>query len=131
MASTYTKKEVDELIDTYTKNPCLEVVNALSVTLNKPRKSIISKLSKEGVYVTRGYTNKMGATPITKLQVVREIESALDTKLPDLDKAPKPTLLKLSTALKEITQLLEDSLQELKEASEVNRVLSEIEELRR
>lgn len=131
MASTYTKKEIDQMVDLYTTNPCIEVVNKLSVLLNRPRKSIISKLVKEGVYVTRGYRSKTGATPITKLQLVRSIEVMLDTRLPDLDKTPKATLLLLSKTILEMSDSLEEALQELKDASEVNRVLSEIEELRK
>jgi len=113
MVSSYTRKDVDTMIDLYTENPCIEMVNKLSVLLNRPKKSIISKLSKEGVYIKKGYTTKTGETPITKLQLVRSIEDALDTKLPDLDKAPKATLKALSTSVVEQAQLLEDTLEDL------------------
>lgn len=113
----YTKKETEEMIDIYTENPCLEVVSKLSVLLNKPKKSIISKLVKEGVYLKKGYTTKSGEIPITKLQLVRGIEDALDTKLPDLDKAPKTTLKELNTVVIDMAQLLEDTLEELRSTS--------------
>lgn len=114
MVSNYTKKDVDKLIDIYTANPCLGTVNKLAVLFNKPRKSIISKLSKEGVYIRKGYVTKTGETPITKLQLVRSIEDALDTKFSDLEKAPKGTLKALSDVVIEQSQLLEDALEELK-----------------
>ena len=114
MVSNYSKKETDKLIDMYTANPCLEMVNKCAVLLNKPRKSIISKLSKEGVYIRKGYLTKTGETPITKLQLVRSLEDALDTKFPDLAKAPKSTLQVLSDVVIEQSQLLEDALEELK-----------------
>lgn len=110
---TYTLKEVEVLLDTYTKNPCLEVVDKLSVKLNKPRKSIIAKLVKEGVYQRRGYRTKTGETPITKLALVREIESILDVKLPGLDKAPKTTIKNMLEKVSAQNTLLEDAMSEL------------------
>ena len=129
MASSYTNKEVNTMIDIYTENPCLEVVAKLSVLFNRPRRSIISKLSKEGVYVTRGYRSKSGALPITKLQLVRAIEDALDIKLPGLDKAPKPTLQLLSDTVVDQTQLLEDSLEEINITYDTQRARDEIFEV--
>jgi hypothetical protein len=117
MASSYTLTEIKTMTDMYTDNPCLEVVGKLSVLLNKPRRSIISKLVKEGVYIRRGYTTKYGKTPVTKLQVVREIEDALDTLLPGLDKAPKTTLHALCKSILEVDNTLETTLEELAIAS--------------
>jgi len=93
---------------------------------NKPKKSIISKLSKEGVYIKRGYRTKGGGFPITKLQLVHSVEDALDIKLPDLAKAPKSTLQKLSDTVVEMAQMLEDTLHELKDTSEVSKTREEI-----
>jgi len=126
MVSSYTEKEVEKMIDVYTDNPCLEVVSKLSVMFNRPKKSIISKLSKEGVYVKLGYRTKFGSTPITKLQLVHSIEDALDIRLPDLAKAPKPTLQKLSDTVVEMARMLEDTLHELKDTSEVSKTREEI-----
>jgi len=129
MVSSYTKKEVDKMVDMYTSDPCLQVVSKLSVMLNRPRKSIISKLVREGVYVRKGYTTKTGETPITKLQLVRAIEDAIDTKLPDLEKAPKSTLKMLSDTIVEQSQLLEDTLEELKNTAKPDRVRRDILEI--
>lgn len=123
---TYTKKEVEKMVDLYTDNPCLEVVDKLSVLLNKPRKSVIAKLVKEGVYLRRGYRSKTGEIPITKLDLVHDIEDALDTKLPGLDKAPKITLKELRTTVIDSVQLLEDSLEELKNASGLNETYQDL-----
>ena len=123
---TYTKKDVERMVDVYTTNPCLETVSKLSVLLNKPRKSIISKLVKEGVYLKKGYVTKAGEKPITKIQLVRSIEEALDTKLPDLDKAPKTTLKELNTTVVDMAQMLEDTLEELRDVAEVERVRKEM-----
>lgn len=118
----YTERETKQMIDAYTANPCIEVVDKLSVQLNKPRRSIISKLVKEGVYITRGYRTKTGDIPITKLQVVRSIEEALDISLPGLDKAPKSTLKTLETAVLEQTQFLDDVLEELQDKQTIEKL---------
>jgi hypothetical protein len=110
---TYSEKDVTLLVDTYQKNPCLEVVDKLSVMLNKPRKSIIAKLSKEGVYIRKGYRTKTGEEVVTKLQLVRDIEGALDKKLPGLDKTPKTTLKVLRDDIMEAANLMEDTLEEM------------------
>ena len=82
MPSSYTEKEVNKMIDVYTDNPCMETVEKLMTLLNRPKKSIIAKLVKEGVYVTRGYRTKTGEVPITKLELVFEEMEAVrkDTK---------------------------------------------------
>lgn len=113
MVSSYSVKQVTKMIDIYTDNPCLEVVDKLSVLFNRPRKSIISKLVKEGVYQRKGYKTKLGGTPITKLQVCRNIAETLDTTLPGLDKAPKTTLIELEASIIDMSNLLEESLFDL------------------
>lgn len=126
MPSSYTDKEVQKMIDIYTANPCIETVERLMTVLNKPKKSIIAKLVKEGVYVTKTYRTKTGETPITKLELVRSIEDALDLTLPGLDKTPKGTLKKLSTTISEVSEYLDKALEELQQQSEQRRVLEEM-----
>ena len=126
MPSSYTDKEVNKMVDIYTANPCMETVERLMTLLNRPKKSIIAKLVKEGVYVTRGYRTKTGEIPITKLEMVRSIEDALDISLPGLDKAPKGTLKSLSNAIREQTQHFEEALDQIQELSESHRVFEEM-----
>lgn len=131
MSSAYTPREEKVLEEMYTANPCLETVDRISIELNKPRKSIISKLVKMGLYITRGYRTKTGEIPVTKLQIVRAIEDTLDIKLPDLDKTPKTTLKTLSEAIQEQTSLLEDALEEIKNLYEINDIREEMKRKRR
>ena len=107
MPSSYSKHEVERMVAMYTANPCLEVVAKLSVLLNRPKKSIISKLVKEGVYVKRGYRTKTGELPVTKIEYVRRLEELLDISLVDLDKAPKTTLKVLTETLEELQEILD------------------------
>lgn len=113
VASSYSLKEVEVMHEMYTDNPCIEVVRKLAVLFNRPQKSIISKLSKEGIYMPIGYLTKTGKKPITKLQTLYKIERALDVKLPGLDKSPKATLERLETAVTDTTGMLEVAMSDL------------------
>ena len=66
MAVNYTQEEVSVMIDRYTADPSRDTVDALAVELNKSIKSIIGKLSREGVYQKAIYRTKTGELPITK-----------------------------------------------------------------
>jgi len=95
MAINYTEQQVEFMVDEYTANPSRETVEKLSETLNKSIKSIIGKLSREGVYRKTVYTTKTGEKPITKLELVERLAEALGvdtTALAGLEKAPKSAL---------------------------------------
>ena len=124
--STYTPKEEEKLMQVYTANPCLETVSKLSVLLNKPKKSIISKLVRLGVYEKRGYRTKLGEIPIPKITIVRSIEEVLDCSLPDLEKTPKSTLKALEKAVLDQDRALEEALGELRGSVEESQVIKEI-----
>jgi hypothetical protein len=70
-------------------------VEELSQELNKSVKSIIGKLSREGVYRKTEYTTKAGEKPVTKLELVIELGERLELQeweLAGLEKAPKTAL---------------------------------------
>ena len=69
----YTKEQVDYMVAEYTEEPTRETVEILAEELNKSVKSIIGKLSREGVYKKTEYTTKTGEKPITKLEIVQEL----------------------------------------------------------
>jgi len=123
--AVYTKKETDFIIEQYSLDPCLATVMKLAIKINKPKKSIISKLSKEGVYITKGYTDKQGQPVITKLAIVRDIETKLTAELPGLDKSPKGTLKMLQLRVQELHDAYEEAMCEVETLSEVVRVLKE------
>lgn len=128
--SGYTEEAVRKMAEEYNANPCLETVDKLSIMFNKPRKSIISKLSKEGLYLTRGYTDKLGNAPITKLELVRSLEDMLDVRLMGLDKAPKTALKHLEAQVSDISSALEGALQELASQHEVTGIRSEMKRVK-
>lgn len=91
----YSKELTAYIVAEYTANPSRDTVNNLANKLGKPAKSIIGKLSREGVYRRAFYTTKSGEEPITKLELVSEIASNLDIpeeSLSGLEKSPKSAL---------------------------------------
>tara|TARA_B100000131_G_scaffold265338_1_gene262861 strand:- start:171 stop:494 length:324 start_codon:yes stop_codon:yes gene_type:complete len=95
MAVNYTQEEVAIMIDRYTADPSRNTVEELAVELNKSIKSIIGKLSREGVYQKAIYKTKTGELPITKAELIVQLADVMNSdsaKLMGLEKAPKQDL---------------------------------------
>ena len=95
MAANYTEEQVAFMVKSYNEQPTRETVENLADSLEKSIKSIIGKLSREGVYVKAEYMSKTGQRPVTKKQMVTLIAQELvgdSTKLMGLEKAPKSDL---------------------------------------
>ena len=78
------------------------IVDRLAFELSKTPKSIIGKLSREGVYRRSVYKTKTGESPVTKTELVEEIANSLDIDvevLAGLEKSPKLVLKQLKDAL--------------------------------
>ena len=71
MTTNYTTEQVSYMIDKYDEAPTRETVEMLANELGKSTKSIIGKLSREGVYQKAIYVSKTGEIPITKKELVR------------------------------------------------------------
>ena len=78
MSINYTEKQVEHMIEAYTRTPTRETVEALAEDLDKSIKSIIGKLSREGVYKKTVYKTKTGEDPETKKQIVEILASILE-----------------------------------------------------
>ena len=97
----YTEEQEKELYNKYSQATDDEqrdaVIEAFGLKHNKTKRSIIAKLSKAGIYISKIKVSKVtGAMPETKKQLVAKIEKKLGIEnLEGLDKAPKLTLLKL------------------------------------
>ena len=95
MAINYTQEQVDFMRNRYTEEPTRDTVEQLASTMDKSVKSIIGKLSREGVYQKTEYLSKTGERPVTKKQMVTVIAKELvgdSSKLEGLEKAPKADL---------------------------------------
>ncbi len=100
MATNYTNEQVSYMIDKYNEAPTRDTVQILAEELGKSTKSIIGKLSREGVYQKAQYVSKTGEFPITKKELVVKISDAIDgelEKLEGLEKSPKKELKYLLT----------------------------------
>ena len=92
MATNYTEEQVEMMRARYQEEPTRETVENLAEELNKSIKSIIGKLSREGIYQKAIYKTKTGEIPITKSQLIQKIADLLEidsSKIMGLEKAPK------------------------------------------
>ena len=92
MASNYTQDQVEFMVNQYRLKPDRETVDMLADNLDKSIKSIIGKLSREGVYRKAVYKTKTGEIPVTKAQLVENLAELLEipsSKIMGLEKAPK------------------------------------------
>lgn len=97
----YTNDLTTYIVEEYKSNPSTKTVDKLADELGKSPKSIIGKLSREGVYQRAIYTSKTGETPVTKVELVSNIAENLDIEIEDLvglDKSPKAALKALELA---------------------------------
>ena len=104
MSVNYTPEQVDLMKEQYTKNPSRETVENLAETLDKSIKSIIGKLSREGVYKKTVYKTKTGEDPETKKEIVESIADTLDIDyepVAGLEKSPKAALKLLRSGINE------------------------------
>ncbi len=98
-AKNYTDEMVSSMTEAYQANPTRETVDALANQFGKTTRSIIAKLSREGVYVAQPRTTKTGEPVISKAQFVTAIEAHFDLPMPTLVKSGKQDLQKLAEAL--------------------------------
>ena len=89
----YTEDDKANIVQQYMENPTRATVDRLAEVYNKSARSIIGKLAKEGVYRRVEYRTKTGEIPVTKLEIVEDIQSQLGCEtLTGLEKAPNETL---------------------------------------
>ena len=98
-AKNYTDEMVSEMTTQYTANPTRETVDALADQFGKTTRSIIAKLSREGVYVAQPRTTKSGEPVISKSELVSTLEAHFGIEMPTLVKAGKQDLQRLVDAI--------------------------------
>ena len=98
-AKNYTEEMVSEMTTAYTDNPTRETVDALAQQFGKTTRSIIAKLSREGVYIAQPRTTKSGEAVVSKSELVSEIADHFGIELPTLVKAGKADLQRLVDAI--------------------------------
>ena len=106
----YTPEQSVELVAAYVANPTKETVEIFAAKFSKTAKSIIAKLSREGVYKKAEYVSKNGEKPIKKESVATEIGEFLGLAEGDTDslaKANKRALAAISSLIAEVVNLRE------------------------
>jgi len=98
-AKNYTDEMVSEMVEAYNANPTRETVDQLAEDLGKTTRSIIAKLSREGVYQAQPRTTKSGEPVVSKTELVSTIEQHFDIEMPTLVKAGKQDLQRLVDAI--------------------------------
>ena len=100
----YTKDQTQYMIEKYKTNPSRDTVEELADEFSKSVKSVIGKLSREGVYRREVYKTKTGENPVTRVEIVANIADSLGLEtdsLAGLEKAPKSTLKTIERVLSE------------------------------
>jgi hypothetical protein len=95
----YTAEQTAMLRDEYLAGVSVET---LAAAVGKTVRSVVAKLSREGVYVAKTYTSKTGEKPVKKDTVADAIGAVLrlsEAETESLTKANKTALSKIFAAL--------------------------------
>jgi hypothetical protein len=93
--ANYTQAMTDKMVETYSANPTKETVAELAKELGKNTRSVIAKLSREGVYQAQPRVTKSGEPIVRKAELVAQVQETLGIELPSLVKASKADLQRL------------------------------------
>ena len=95
----YTDAMVSELVAAYEDAPTRATVDEFAAKFDKPARSIIAKLVREGVYQAVARATKQGTPVVRKSELVEQIEGNLGNSFPSLVKASKADLQALVNAI--------------------------------
>jgi hypothetical protein len=93
--ANYTEAMTEKMIAQYSANPTRDTVDMLAEELGKNARSVIAKLSREGVYKAQPRVTKSGEPVVRKAELLASIESTLGKEFPSLVKASKADLQRL------------------------------------
>lgn len=99
---SYTPEQTAKVVADYRAGMTVE---AIAEAVGKTARSVIAKLSKEGVYVAKGKT--AGKRDMLKSEMVSEIAKLVgktDEQVESLEKATGPALMAVLTQLKELAE---------------------------
>ena len=98
-AKNYTEEMVAEMHALYTANPTRETVEIIAEDFGKSVRSVIAKLSREGIYVSQPRVTKTGEPVVRKAELVAQIEAHFEIEIPTLVKASKSDLQTLLNSI--------------------------------
>jgi hypothetical protein len=94
----YTPAQTAEMVAAYVAAPSADTVALFAEKFGKGIKSIVAKLSREGVYVAKEYKGKNGETPVKKdahADAIGKILNLTEPETESLTKANKTALVKV------------------------------------
>jgi response regulator RpfG family c-di-GMP phosphodiesterase len=104
-SKNYSDEMVAKMTETYEAEPTMDTVKVLAREFGKTTRSIIAKLSREGVYKAQPRTTKTGEPVVQKKELVMEIATMLgvnEANITSLVKATKGDLKNLVNRLSEL-----------------------------
>lgn len=99
--ANYTAEQTSVLVEAYVAQPTQATVEALASQFGKTARSVVAKLSKEGVYVSKA--KEAGKREMLKAEMVSELAKLVgstDEQLESLEKATGPALMAVLKALR-------------------------------
>lgn len=105
-AKNYTDEMVANMTKQYQANPTRETVDELAREFGKTTRSIIAKLSREGVYVAQPRTTKSGEPIVAKSELVSEVATILGVEVDDIASLEKATKVHLKEVVARLSQLV-------------------------
>lgn len=105
-AKNYTDEMVANMTKQYQANPTRETVDELAREFGKTTRSIIAKLSREGVYVAQPRTTKSGEPIVAKAELVSEVATILGVEVDDIASLEKATKVHLKEVVARLSQLV-------------------------
>ena len=107
--TAYTAEQTAEMLAAYKASPMPETVEKLAVQLGKTVKSVVAKLSREGIYKRKEYISKTGAAPVKKDALADELAEKFgltESEADSLTKANKTALQKILNVFKATEQVI-------------------------
>lgn len=101
-AVNYTEQQTADMVKQYTEAPTADTVAKLAEVMGKSVRSIVAKLTREGVYKKKEYTTKKGETPTTKEELATRLAALCnlsDAEADSMAKANKTGLQKILAVL--------------------------------
>ena len=95
---TYTEAQTAELREAYLADSSVETVEAFAEKFGKSVRSIVAKLSREGIYKKKEYVSKTGEKPVKKEEMADEFQQIFGLTESEADSITKAN----KTALKKI-----------------------------
>ncbi len=103
-ALNYTAEQTVALVAAYQANPTAATVDEFARTFGKSVRSIVAKLSREGVYKKKEYVGKTGEKPVKKdalADKLAEMFGLTEAEADSLTKANKTALTKILAKFEE------------------------------